>query len=380
MIVSFLLAAVLAGTLAPEAAPGQPPVSDRAQRPVGSNPAGLDLRISLKLENTAVADVLEKIADLLGVTPILEPGVGGRLSLDVRDLPISKALEMVEAAAKVDITVSARLLKARTKDRANTAGTVAARVKPEAPRRKLGEALRFWLDGAGTPPVTVQIPAYVGRFDLPGCAGPVTVGALGAYGGRAVSVALSAAGPSGGSATARILGEAAIDGTKLLLPGCDGRLVVEVGDSSPGATMIAPVRVPKGEPLEVAMSLLEVTDESEETLAAPKIQFLADGGFSTKSGFTADAPGSFAQVTEIHGVPLELRSEAEEILLAVYAGVTRTPATASASATLVARRAESFWLRKGRPLRWTVDSSWNGGRAALVLELTFLGRSEARRK
>jgi hypothetical protein len=380
VIASFLVAAVLAGAPAPEAVSGPPPASDRAQRPVGSNPAGLDLRISLKLENTTVVDVLEKLADLLGVTPILEPGVGGRLSLDVRDLPISKALEMVEAAARIDITVSARLLKARTKDRANTAGTVSAPAKPESPPRELGEALRFWLDGAGTPPVTVQVPAYVGRFDLPGCAGPVTVGPIGAYGGRAVSVALSAAGSSGGPATARVLGEAAIDGTKLLLPGCDGRLVVEVGDPSPGATMIAPVRVPKGEALEVAMSLLEVTDESEETLAAPKIQFRADGGFSVKSGFTADASRSFAQVAEIHGVSLGQRGEAEEILLAIHAGVTRTPATADAAPALVARRAESFWLRKGRPLRWTVDSSWNGGRAALVLEVTFLGESVARRK
>ena len=65
MIASFLVAAVLAGAPAPEAVSGPPPASDRAQRPVGSNPAGLDLRISLKLENTTVVDVLEKLADLV---------------------------------------------------------------------------------------------------------------------------------------------------------------------------------------------------------------------------------------------------------------------------------------------------------------------------
>jgi hypothetical protein len=376
----FLLAAVLAAAPAPEPVLGPIPVPDRAQLPVAANPARLDERITLKLEDAAVVDVLEKLADLLGVTPILEPGVGGRLSLVVRDLPISKALELVEAGAKVDITVSARLLRVRAKAGSNASGTVPAPATSKPSSRKLGEALRFRLDGAGAPAVTVRVPAYVGRFELPGCTGPVTVGRLGASGGGAVGVALASASPSREPSTARILGEAAIDGTKVLLPGCDGRLVVEVGDSQPGTTMIEPVRVPKEGPLVATMRLLELTDESEETLAAPTIQFQADGGFSTKSGFTADAPGSFAQVTEIHGVPLELRGETEELLLAVYAGVTRTPATANAIPTLVARRAESLWLRKGRPVRWTVDSSWDGGRAALVLELTFLGRQVAKPK
>lgn len=377
MISPFLLAAVLAGAPAPEPVAGPVPVPDRAQSPVVANPARLDLPISLKLKDAAVVDVLEKFADLLGVTPIIDPGVGGQVSFDVRELPISKALEMIEGAAHVDITVSAKLLRVRARSKSNATGTGPAPEVAKAPPRKLGEALRFWLDGAGAPPVTVHVPEYVGRFELPGCAGPVTVGRLGAYGGRTVGVALASSDSPGGRATGRILGEAAIDGTKVLLPGCDGRLVVEVGDPLPGAAMTEPVRVPKGEPLVVTMRLLELTDETEESLSEPMIAFQADGSFSTKSGFTASGPGSFEQEAEICGAPLEYRSDAETILLAVYAGVTRAPATANASPTLVARRAESFWLPKGRPLRWTVDSSWDGGKAALVLELTFVGRRVA---
>jgi hypothetical protein len=44
----------------------------------------------------------------------------------------------------------------------------------------------------------------------------------------------------------------------------------------------------------------------------------------------------------------------------------------------VARRAETFRLQMGKPLRWTIDSSWDGGRAAIVLELT-VDRMPARR-
>ena len=375
MIASFLLAAVLAGAPAPEPVP----VTDRAQLPVAANPARLDVPITLRLKDAAVVDVLEKLADLLGVTPIIDLGVGGQVSLDVRELPISKALELIEGAANVEITVSAKLLRVRAKADPNATGAVPAPAPAtsKASPVRLGEALRFWRDGAGAPPVTVHVPEYVGRFELPGCTGPVTIGRLGAYEGRTAGVALASSDPSGGPATGRILGEAAINGTKVLLPGCDGKLVVEVGDPLPGATMTEPVRVPKGEPLVVTMRLLELTEEEEKSLSEPRIAFLADGSFSTISGFTAGAPGSFEQEAEIHGVPLEFRSEDESVLLAVYAGVTRAPAAANASPTLVARRAESFWLRKGRPVRWTVDSSWDGGRAAIVLELTFVGRSVA---
>lgn len=374
MIASILLAAVLAGAPAPEPVPERLPVPDRSQLPVAANPASLDVPITLKLHDASVVDVLEKLADLLGVTPIIDPGVGGLVSIDVRELPISKALQLIEGAARADITVSAKLLRVRAKPDAKTSGTVPAPVPSKPSSRRIGDALRFWLDGAEAPPVTVHVPDYVGRFELPGCTGPVTVSRLGVYGGRTVGVALASTDPPGGRATGRILGETAIDGTKVLLPGCDGRLVVEVGDSQPGASMTEPVRVPKGEPLVLTMRLLELTDETEESLSEPTIVFQADGSFSMKSGFTAGSAGSSSQETEICGVPLEYRSDAETILLAVYAGVTRAPATASSSPTLVARRAESFWLPKGRPLRWTVDSSWDGGRAALVLELTFVGR------
>lgn len=374
MISSFLLAAVLAGAPAPEPVPERLPVPDRSQLPVAANPANLDVPITLKLHDASVVDVLEKLADLLGVTPIIDSGVGGQVSFDVRELPISKALEMIEAAAKVDITVSAKLLRVRAKATSHPTGTVSAPAKSNPPPRRIGEALRFWLDGAEAPPVTVHVPDYVGRFELPGCTGPVTVGRLGVYGGRTVGVALASTDPPGGRATGRILGETAIDGTKVLLPGCDGRLVVEVGDPQPGTSMTEPVRVAKGEPLVVTMRLLELTDEAEESLSEPTIVFQADGSFCVKSGFTAGSTGSLSQETELYGVPLEYRSDAETILLAVYAGVTRAPATANSSPTLVARRAESFWLPKGRPLRWTVDSSWEGGKAALVLELTFVGR------
>ena len=82
---------------------------------------------------------------------------------------------------------------------------------------------------------------------------------------------------------------------------------------------------------------------------------------------------------EVSGACLEVEPERGAALLAVSAGLSRGPADGGDPRTLVARRAESLWLSLGRPVRWTVDSSWDGGRAAIVVELTLLRLGEAPR-
>ena len=369
MILPVLVAAALAGAPALEAAPSPVPVEmDTQDR--------LDVPIALQLKDASVVDVLEKFADLLGVTPILDPGVGGRVSVEISNVPLRKALEMIGQAANVEVTVSSKVLRVRAKAGAKRTGAATAPAAPPSDPAPLGGALRFWLDGADDPPVAVRVPDFAGRVEVPGCAEPLTLGRLGARGGATVGVALAAVDPSGGGAKGRILGEAAASGTKVWLAGCDPRLLVEVGDPLPGAVVKEPLRVPKPEPLVLTMKLLERTEDAEESLSEPRVAFRSDSGFSTKSGFEAGPKDAFSQVAEIHGLPLDLRAEDESLLFAVFAAVTRTPAAGGAS--LVARRAETFRLQMGKPLRWTIDSSWDGGRAAIVLEL-LVERMPARR-
>lgn len=361
MIVPVLVAAVLAGAPAGEAAPAPVPVeTDVEDR--------LDVPIALQLKDASVVDVLEKLADLLGVTPILDAGVGGRVNVEIPNVPLRKALEMIGQAANVEVTVSPKVLRARAKAASKATGA-AAQTKTTPEPAPLGGVLRFWLDGSGEPPVAVRVPDFVGRVEVPGCAEPLTLGRLGAHGGATVGIAIAAVDRSGGGAKGRILGESAISGTRVFLAGCEPRLLVEVGDPLPGAVAKEPLRVSTPEPLVLTMKLLERTEDAEESLSEPKVAFRSDSGFSTKSGFEAGPKDSFGQVAEIHGLPLELRAEDDSLLLAVFAAVTRTPA--EGGRILVARRAETFRLQKGRPLRWTVDSSWDGGRAAIVLELTL---------
>lgn len=368
MIASFLLAAVLAS------APGAS--ADRPSLPSGSNPASRDVPVTLNLRDAALVDVLEKLADLLGVTPILEPGLSRPLTLDLREVPASKALAAVEQAAGVRIVLKGKVMRvsARGDGRAAPAGGTA----PSRWNPGFGDVARFWKAGAEGQAVSVRVPQSVGRVDLPGCEGPVTIARVGPGNKAAWALALAGRSSAGARTAARILDGAAVEGATVLLPGCDGRIVVAAGDASaPG--VLEPTRIESRESVVVTIRVLEVTEEGEESVAEPRVGFSTGGGWSIRSGFAVDEARTVEQELELYGVPLEWDRERDAMLLAIYAGMTRGPASKDGPPTLIARRAESLWLTVGRPLRWTVDSSWDGGRAAIVVELTLERLGGARR-
>ena len=198
-------------------------------------------RTPRKGDRAAVVDVLEKFADLLGVTPIIDPGVGGQVSVDVRELPISKALGLIEQAAHVDIRVSAKLLRVRAMADPNARNGSRLRDPSTPSSRRIGDILRFWLEGAGRAPghgsrSGIRRARRAPRLRRARHGRPAR-----GVRGRTVGVALASTDPPGGRARGRILGEAAFDGTKVLLPGCDGRLVAEVGDSLAGTSVTEPL-------------------------------------------------------------------------------------------------------------------------------------------
>lgn len=364
MIAPILLAAALAGAPGPAAAAPSP--SARNER--------LDFPVTLALKEASLVDILEKLADLLEVTPIFEPGLGGRLSLELRGVPAEKALEMVGRAAKVEISLRGRVMRVRP--------SAGARPAPAAPPARgslaFGEVARFWIEGAEDRPLDVRVPEFVGHVDLPGCAERVTVARLGPAPGPARALALAVRPSPGARSSARVLDGGDAEGARLLLPGCDGRLVVAAGGAlSPGA--IAPTPVRDRLPLVASVRVLEVTEEGDESLSEPRVGFSSGAGFRVASHVARDEARSVFEDVEVSGACLEVEPERGAALLAVSAGLSRGPADGGAPRTLVARRAESLWLSLGRPVRWTVDSSWDGGRAAIVVELTLLRLGEAPR-
>lgn len=366
MIGTLALAAVLLGT--PTA------VADRPSLPTGARPAGPDVPITLELRDASLVDVLEKLADLLGVTPIVEPGVGGQVSLTLRGVPARSALEEVGRAAGVEAVLAGKVLRVRSKAGARR---MEAPPAPRTDEAALGELVRFRLLGTEDRAVLVRVPRSAAPVDLPGCRGPVTIARLGL--GKEGASALALAHPSapGERSAGRILGR--LDGERrVLLPGCDGRLVVDSAPAASGGEAIDPQPAAAGGGLVATLALLEVDEEREEVLSAPKIGARVGQGWSVRSGSSPGEAGGATRQIDIHGIALEVREEEDAVLMAVHAGVTHRDAAVDGGGTLVARRAESFWLTYGRPLRWTVDSSWNGGRAALVLEVV-VERMPARR-
>ncbi|MBK6406476.1 MAG: hypothetical protein IPF66_16385 [Holophagales bacterium] len=103
-----------------------------------------------------------------------------------------------------------------------------------------GEVFRVWMEGAEDRPTAIRVPAYVGTVDLPGCREPVTIAPLGPFSGRAYGVALASRDGENGRPMARILYGAAAEGRKLLLPGCDAKLVAEGGDAGAAAGVVEP--------------------------------------------------------------------------------------------------------------------------------------------
>lgn len=366
MILPLLLASTLAA-----ATPAPEPVAEPAAAPFAAavEKPGLDEPITLNLKDADVGDVLEKLAELIGVTPILDPDVRGRrVDIELRGVPLGKAIELLGSAAKVEISVSGKFLRARSKGAATAVPPPPARPRAaEAP-----DVLLFRLDGSTERPVAVRLPVQVGRVRLPGCGEPVVIGRLGPYGGRASWIAFASKISQGGRPMGRILGGSAIRGSRSPrpgLPGCDPRLIVEDGEASAGLTPIDTELLEKREPLIAEFRLFEITEETEEILVEPRIAFRSDSGFSVRSGFTASVPGEREQEIVIHGA--SLGTTADGTLLAVHVGITRNRSASEGGGALEAQRAESFWLRDGSRTRWTVDSSWDGGRAALVLEVTL---------
>lgn len=357
MIAPFLLAAALAGA-------GGSGV-DRPSLPAGTTPGGLEVPVTLSLRDAALVDVLEKLADLLGVSPILEPGLSGRLSLELKGVPAAKALVAVGKAAGVEIVLSGKVMRVRSMGgSAPVTGPPAFRISTP-----FGEVVRFWLHEAQEPPVDVRVPGFIGHVELPGCDGRVTIARLGPSIGPARVLALAARPSPGARTAARVLDGGEPEGSLLLLPGCDGRLVVAAG-AAPSPAAIAPTAVRDRFPLVVSIRVLEVTEAGEKSLSEPRVGFSSGAGFRVSSHVALDEDRALFEDVEVSGACLEVEPERGAALVAVLSGLSRGPA-GGGERELVARRAESLWLTLGRPVRWTVDSSWDGGRAAIVLEMTL---------
>ncbi|MCM3878265.1 MAG: hypothetical protein NEA02_17840 [Thermoanaerobaculia bacterium] len=376
MISPLVLA--LALVLAPPAA--EPEASGAPSAASGAR-AQLDEKITLNLRDADLSQVLERLATLLGKTLILQPGVGGTVTIEARETPVSDVIAGLQASHALSIRLKGDFLYVSKageqlrsgpgkpdEDGLNAAyladRSLPRRLASDKPRRS-GGAFEFREEGtSGT--AAWEIGATPGTVTLPGCAGPIAVSLLPGDAFDGVPRVVFA--PSrGGSAPARIVAP----GATFRLPECSGPLALGALDSRDG--------IPKAVPLsqtgqfQLTARILETGANGDEVLAAPRIQLPAGEVGTVQAGSQSETRSGAALNQNIRMNASVLAAGDADALVACSVSVTRDiePEPGQPVLTIrIARADESLRLAYGKSERVTVSPTWGRGHSALVLELT----------
>lgn len=334
--------------------------------------------LTLQIRGASLPAVLEQVAALLGVTPILEPGLDrAPVTLDLRGTTVEKTLRLVEASAGVTIRLAngRMLVAARPVAQRGAPSPLPSRLASERPApavpylvpvpRAEGSAERYLLDD--------------GDVALPGCEAAVRIASLSSdpFDGRP-RLAFHELGAAFRSRAARIAMAPPVDALApetLWLGGCSLGFELRSaasGAAAPAAAPLAAARPPR-ERVQwlVRMRLLEVDEAGETVLSAPSVAAPANLLASIRSWTDLPQPDGPPLATDISISATILDSTETEALLALALSMTRDePSPLGARTVRVAHRELSLWLRLGDPTRSTVSSTYGKGRSALVIETT----------
>ncbi len=336
--------------------------------------------LTLQIRGASLPAVLEQIAVLLDVTPILEPGLDGApVTLDLRGTTIEKALSLVQASAGVTIRfANGRMLVAGRPgaDRGGAPSPLPSRLASERP--------------APAVPYLVPVPRTEGSaaerylledgdVALPGCEAAVRVASLSGdpFDGR-TRVAFHELAAPFRSRAARIAAASPADAPAtetLWLGGCSRGFQLRsfAPGGAPSSTVpLAAARPPRERvPWLVRMRLLEVDAAGEAVLSAPTVAAPANllASIRSRSDLPRHDGPPLATDTSISLAVLD--STETEALLALNLTMTRDEPSPFGERTVrVAHQEQSLWLRLGEPARSTVSSTYGKGRSALVIETT----------
>jgi hypothetical protein len=355
--------------------PGPPPDTGRA--PAASANQLLDEKITLSLKEADLGQVLDRLATLLGKTLILQPGIGGRVTLEIRETKVADVLAALEADHGLTVKLEGdRMYVTRAAEKAPAgAGNPDADTLDRAfladdalPRRPASETPpqfegAFGFRGeAGARAAAWDIGGSLGTLALPGCSSEVAAVRLpGDLFDGVPRVALAPA----GARLARIVAP----GGNVRLPDCAGSFTLEALTSPEGASTPAPAA--RGGVLRLGVEVLEASAGGDEVLAAPHLRLAAGEVGTMQSG--SRRPGGAGGQT-IHMSFAVLDAGTADALVACSISVTRdvAPAPGSPLVTIrVARADESLRLEYGKPARVNVSPTYGRGLSSLVLALTL---------
>jgi hypothetical protein len=377
MMSSALLAVVLA--LPAEAASFS--AEPREAAAPASTVAALGERISLKLEKADLGQVLERLATLLGKTLILQPGIEGAVTLEVRETPVSDVLSGLQTSHALSIRLEGERMyvsKAGEKLRAGPGKpdeeglslafiadtSLPRRLASDKPKRFDG-FFEFRVDGAGGSAVW-EIGDTPGTVTLPGCAGTIPVSLL--PGDAFDGIPRVVFGPArGAAALARIVAP----GASFRLPECSAPLTIKALESRDGVPKAVPIS--QAGQYQLTIQILEAGAGGDEVLSAPRIALAAGEVGTVQSGSQRAAASGVLLNQAIRMNAAVLSAGDADALVACSVSVTRDvePEPGQPPLTIrIARADESLRLSYGKPARITVSPTYGRGHSALVLELT----------
>ena len=285
----MMTASILAAFLAAAAGPAGNAAASGA--PASASPG--DEKITLNLRDADLKNLLEKLATVIGVTPIIAPGVGGTVTMSV-SAPIPEILRSLERDFQITIRVAdGRMFVTKPSAPPQALDEDAADLRTRAdsslPRRpaaaipkRFEGAVEFW-SGTG-PSVVYSLAAPAGAISIPGCpSGFLLFTTPGDRFDGLPGLILK-----GSSILPRQFEPALEEAVSAEVPGCAGPLFVRLRASNAGA--VAPVPLtPFGE-FRIEVRILEVGAEGETVLSEPRLQVAGGEAAAIQSGSARRSP------------------------------------------------------------------------------------------
>lgn len=342
-----------------------------------------DEKVTLNLRDADLTNVLGNLATLLGVTPIIAPGVSGRVTM-VANAPIRELLRSLEHDFQITIRIAdGRMLVSRADTSTATLGDAAAERRylsdQALPRRPAADAPKRFEGAVEIRTLTGETASYLlsapGRITVPGCKPGLAI--LPLPGDRfdgLPSLVLTEE-----DSLPRVLSPSLQESTVLDVPGCSASLSLKLRTPNGGA--VAPEPLPPFGMFRFQLRVLEVGPGGETVLSAARVLVAGGEAAMVQSG---SAPGSSTGVTPgqtFQAAFVIVDASGKDATLAVSSSVLRDVDPGDGGRVLTIRTAharESARLTFGKNQRFVFSPTYGRGDSALVLDVVLERAAEAR--
>ncbi len=337
-------------------------------------------QITLDLENASVKATIEKVAIILGTTPLFAPGVeDGPITIRVKAISIARVLDVIRSESKLQIQIwGDRLLVSNEAPAAGTAPSVRSlladpavpkrlEATPAPPRRPVN-FLDLHLDSGVVRKVTVTSSDVI---EVPGCSGALGYMRFGAdaFDGKERAVFFD-----GAKGSPTDFGRFVVLGSEpvaVRMAGCEFRVRPQ---ETSNYEALSSAYVPEAvrEQYIISSRIVEVFESEERLLSSPRVQTSYRQLASVQSGSQVNAPeGPVDRTVRLQVAVVARRDSGQRLLAAVGAVNLLVPTPEGRTQVRIAYGEETIWMTPGRTERITLATTRGQQPSAVVVELTL---------